>query len=253
MKGSSVTTPTATKALSPFQLASYFRDHAPATARRGMRGYILRALIDLARIKGPDRGTCFPSVAYLAEMVGRSVRHVRRCLAELEALGEIKRIYRKNADGGWSSTLYELRGLLRWFKNVRGGADKHGRKSPTERDLTPARGVKSDSKGGQAAPPCSAPPTAPVAVTGQGLEKSEPVGTFSAQYRSTALGGHSTASPVKSRKLTAAQIEEAKAKCDPARWARLLIDAGTDGATGDDLAEGAARRWRADAIMRGLI
>lgn len=244
-----MTTHIAPPALSPFQLASYFRDHAPARARHGMRGYILRALIDLVRIKGADRGTCFPSVAYLAEMVGRSVRHVRRCLAELEALGEIKRIYRKRGDGGWSSSLYELRGLMRWVKNVRRVSDKHGRKTPTERNITPARGVKSDSRKGNRAPPCPASHNAPVAVTGRGLEG---YGALSAQRRPMALGERPTPSPAKSRGLTTAQIEEARAGCDPARWARLRMDAGADGAMGDGLDEGAARRWRADAIVRGV-
>jgi len=243
------TTPTASPALSPFDLMAYQRDHVPDAARAGMRGYVLNLLIGMAGMKGNNRGLCYPSLAYLAKKIGRSVRHVQRLIRELEALGEVERIVQRRKDGGQSSNLYRLKGLISWAaRNVRGGGDIRAAQTPTGRIKTPARGVKSGSKGGQAAPPCSAPPTAPVAVTGQGLEKSGPVGTFSAQYRSTALGGH----PAKSRELTAAQIEEARAGCDPVRWARLLIDAGIDGATGDDLDAGAARRWRADAIMRGV-
>jgi len=59
-------------------------------------------------------------------------------------------------------------------------------------------------------------------------------------------------SPAPKRGLSIEQIEEARAKCDPVRWSRLLIEAGIDGAKGDDLDLGAARRWRADAIMAGV-
>ena len=232
---------TTTTALSPFEVARYFRDHAPAPARRGLRGYLLRMLLDLTRLRGAERGSCFPSVPYLAEKVGRSVRHVRRVLAELEALGEIKRVYRKRADGGWSSSIYELRGLLSWAaENVRRVSDTHSRKPKATKYSNPARGGRSGFVKAQAAPSRPTPASAPADGSGY------------AGKGSTALSGDPSAFPVKSRALSPEQVEEARTKCDPVRWSRLLIEAGIDGATGDDLAIGAARRWRADAIMSGV-
>lgn len=93
----------------------------------------------------------------------------------------------------------------------------------------------------QDATPCRATASAPVA-------RAKPAGE--------GLGGvlsDPSASPVKSRALSPEQVDEARAMCDPVQWQRLLIEAGIDGATGDDLDIGAARRWRADAILRGVI
>ena len=230
-----------TNTLTPFEVARYFRDHAPAPARRGLRGYLLRMLLDLTRLRGAERGSCFPSVPYLAEKVGRSVRHVRRVLAELEALGEIKRVYRKRADGGWSSSIYELRGLISWAaKNVRRVPDKHSRKPEGTKYSNPARGGKSVSGDRQAASYRPEQASAPVA---------SPIGAEKGQ---SGFLRDPAPSPVKSRALSLEQVEEARAKCDPVQWSRLMIEAGIDGATGDDLDIGAARRWRAGAILRGV-
>jgi len=104
-----------TKPLSPFDLTTYFRDHAPATARAGMRGYVLRLLVDMARLKGPERGMCWPSISYLADKIGRSARQVQRLLRELETLGEVERVVQRRKDGGQSSNLYRLAGFLAWI------------------------------------------------------------------------------------------------------------------------------------------
>lgn len=227
--------------LTPFEASRYFRDHAPGAARSGMRGYVLRLLVDMARLRGCNAGMCFPSVSYLAEKVGRSVRHVRRLLAELEALGEIQRIPQRRADGGYSSNLYRLAGLISWAaKNVRGASDKGSRKTPTGSNSNPARGDKSDFRKAQAASPRPALPSAPVAQAGR------------AENSLTGVLGDPSALPGKSRALSPAQVEEARVKCDPVRWSRLLIEAGLDGATGDDLDIAAAKRWRADAIVKGV-
>ena len=230
-----------TTTLTPFEVARYFRDHTPAPARRGLRGYLLRMLLDLARLRGKERGSCFPSIPYLAEKVGRSVRHVRRVLAELEALGEIKRVYRKRADGGWSSSIYELRGLISWAaENVRRVPDKHSRKPEGTRFSNPARGVKSDFRKAQAASQRHAPASAPAdragyAKTGLNGVLSDPVG-----------------SAPKWRALSAAQVEEARSGCDPIQWERLRLAAGIDGVGAGDLDAAAAHRWRAGAILRGV-
>jgi len=228
--------------LTPFQRSEYFRTHAPASARRGMRGYVLMVLGDMVRLNGPNTGMCWPSVEYLADMIGRSARQVQRLLRELEKLGEVQRIAQRNKNGGYSSNLYRLKGLISWAaKNVTRGGDTRTTKTSSKRTITPARGVKWGSKEKkQAAPFHPAPPSAPLAraeVAEKGasgfLRDPEPA-------------------PAPKRGLSVEQIEEARAKCDPVRWSRLLIEAGIDGAKGDDLDLGAARRWRADAIMAGV-
>lgn len=232
---------TTTPPLSPFEIARYFRDHTSAPARKGLRGYLLRMLLDLTRLRGAERGSCFPSIPYLAEKVGRSVRHVRRVLAELETLGEIKRVYRKRADGGWSSSIYELRGLLSWAaENVRRAPDINSRKPKATKLSNPARGGESNFKRMRDATLRPAPASAPVA-------RPEP-----AEKGLSGVLSDPSAPLVRSRGLSPEQVEEARAKCDPVQWSRLLIEAGIDGATGDDLTIGAARRWRADAIMQGV-
>lgn len=231
---------TNTPSLTPFHLSAYQRDHMPDAARRGMRGYVLTVLISMAGLKGNNRGMCYPSIAYLAKKVGRSVRHVRRLLAELERMGEIQRIAQRRADGGHGSNIYQLRGLLSWAaKNVRGVSDKAVRKTPYGKNHNPARGGSSVSRKTTAAPSRPATGSAPVA---------RPV---SAGKGPSGFLRDPAPSPAPRRGLSPEQVEEARAKCDPVRWARLLVEAGMDGATGDDLQEGAARRWRAAAILRG--
>jgi len=232
---------TTTTALSPFDLAAYFRDHAPAAARSGMRGYVLRLLIDMARLKGSERGTCWPSVTYLAGKIGRSARQVQRLLRELETLGEVERIVQRRQDGGQSSNLYRLRGLIGWAsKRVTPPGDSRARQTPTGRIKTPARGVKSDFRKAQAASQRHAPASAPAdragyAKTGLNGVLSDPVG-----------------SAPKWRALSAAQVEEARSGCDPIQWERLRLAAGIDGVGAGDLDAAAAHRWRAGAILRGV-
>ncbi len=230
-----------TTTLTPFEASRYFRDHAPGAARSGMRGYVLRLLVDMARLRGRDAGMCFPSVSYLAEKVGRSVRHVRRLLAELETLGEIQRIPQRRADGGYSSNLYRLRGLLSWAaKNVRGASDKGSRKTPYGKNPNPARGGQSDSGKAQAAPARAPLPSAPSARAGR------------AENSLAGVLSDPVASPVKWRALSPAQVEEARSGCDPVQWERLRLSAGLDGVASVDLDAAAAHRWRAGAIMRGV-
>lgn len=128
-------------ALTPFRTITYFHDHVPLDAKRGMRGYVLRMLLDMIRLKGSEMGTCFPSVATLAHQAGRSVRHIRRTLAELEALGIIRREPRRRKDGGYGSNIYRLTGLIEWAnKNVRGVSDKDGRITSYRKNKNPRRG-----------------------------------------------------------------------------------------------------------------
>jgi len=230
-----------TTTLTPFKLSEYFRDHAPGAARSGMRGYVLRLLVDMARLRGREAGTCWPSVAYLAEKVGRSVRHVRRMLSELERLGEIERIPQRRADGGHGSNLYRLRGLISWAaKNVRGVSDKGDRKTPYGKKSNPARGGQSNFRKAQAAMQRPSPASAP--VDGAGYAKNALTGVLR----------DPVASAPKWRALSPAQVEEARNGCDPVQWERLRLSAGIDGVAGDDLDAAAAHRWRADAILRGV-
>lgn len=231
---------TNTPSLTPFHLSAYQRDHMPDAARRGMRGYVLTVLIGMAGLKGNNRGMCYPSIAYLAKKVGRSVRHVKRLLRELETLGEVERIVQHRQDGGQSSNLYRLKGLISWAaQNVMGGGDKRATQTSMRRIKTPARGGSSVSRKTTAAPSRPATGSAPVA------------GPVSAGKGRSGFLRDPAPSPAPRRGLSIPQVEEARAKCDPVRWARLLVEAGMDGATGDDLQEGAARRWRAAAILRG--
>lgn len=230
-----------TQTLTPFDAAKYFKQ-APANARRGLRGYILRMLLDLARLKGKERGTCFPSVSFIAETVGRSVRHVRRCLAELEAIGEIKRVYRKRADGGWSSSIYELRGLISWAaKNVRRVSDSKARKSYYVKDSNSLRRSQYGFSGSQTATPCPSLAT-PAPSSGVGNAEKGLNGVLSDPSRP----------PAKWRALTAEQVKDAQASCDPVQWDRYRLSAGLDGVSADDLDAAAAHRWRSDAILRGV-
>ena len=239
-----------TATLSPFEISKYFRDHAPADARQGMRGYLLRMLLDLARLRGKERGSCFPSLAYLAEKAGRSVRHVRRLLAELEGLGEIKRVYRKRADGGWSSSIYEMRGLLSWAaKNVRRVPDTHGRKPEDTKLSNPAQGGKSSFGKKRAAASRSIASNAPVEGAGYAvkMKRAETI-----QQPSVAITAPPAQSAPKWKALTPEQVEEARNGCNPVRWDRLRLEAGLDGVAHEDLSAAAAHRWRADAIMTGI-
>lgn len=137
-----------TPTLTPLDVATYFRDHAPKAAKCGMRGYILRLLLDMIRFKGAEAGQCFPSVATLADQAGRSVRHIRRILAELEALGVIRRVIRRREDGGYGSNIYRLTGLLEWaVKNVRGVSDMDGRKTSFRKNKNPRGGGSMFFKG----------------------------------------------------------------------------------------------------------
>jgi len=132
--------------LTPFMLSKYFRDHTPASARRGMRGYILRILVDMVRLRGPNTGMCWPSVEYLATMIGRSARQIQRLLRELENLGEVQRIAQRRKDGGYSSNLYRLKGLISWATgNVTTPGDTRATKTSSKRTITPARGVNPGS------------------------------------------------------------------------------------------------------------
>ena len=228
--------------LTPFETSKYFRDHAPGAARSGMRGYVLRLLVDMVRLRGRDAGMCWPSVSYLAEKVGRSVRHVRRLLAELEALGEIQRIAQRRADGGYSSNLYRMAGLISWAaQNVRGVSDKGNRKTPKGKIYNPARGGQSVSDKAQAAPVRPPLPSVPVA---------RPV---TAENGLTGVLSDPVRSAPKWRALSPAQIEEAQRLCDPDEWKRSRMAAQLDGVAPVDLDAAAAHKWRAGAIMAGLI
>lgn len=230
---------TKTLTLTPFTRSEYFRNHAPSSARRGMRGYVLMILGDMMRLNGPNVGTCWPSIDYLAKMIGRSTRQVQRLLRELEKLGEVQRIAQKRTDGGYSSNLYRLKGLISWAtKNVTPPGDTRTTKTSSKRTITPARGVNRDSRGKKRTAPYHPAPASVPLARAEVAEKG-PSGFLS----------DSAPSPAPKRGLSVEQIEEARAKCDPVRWAQLLIEAGMDGATGADLDHGAARRWRADAIM----
>lgn len=233
-----MTTPTT---LTPFDAARYFRQ-VPATARRGLRGYVLRVLLDLARLKGEERGTCFPSVSYIAETVGRSVRHVRRCLAELEATGEIKRVYRKRADGGWSSNIYKLNGLISWAaENVRRVSDKRVRKSYSVKESNSLRRSQSGFQGRSASSPCpSQAASVPLARAG------------TAENGLKAVLSDPERPPAKWRALSPQQISEAQTGCDRVQWNRYRLEASLDGVAVADLDAAAAHKWRADAILRGV-
>ena len=230
-----------TTTLTPFQVSAYFRDHAPATARRGMRGYVLRLLLDMVRLRGANVGTCWPAVEYIAKMIGRSPRQVQRIIRELETAGEVERVSQRRKDGGFSSNIYRLRGLISWAaKSVRGGGDTRTRQTPIGKKYNPARGGRSDSGKAQAAPPRSPLPSAPSARAGR------------AENSLTGVVSDPVASPGKWRALSPAQVQEAKAGCDPVQWERLRLSAGLDGVASVDLDAAAAHRWRAGAIMRGV-
>jgi len=64
------------------------------------------------------------------------------------------------------------------------------------------------------------------------------------------LSDPSTA-PAKRAGLSPAQVEEARTACDPVQWQRLRLLCSQDNPHGD-LDEATARRWRADAILRGV-
>jgi len=259
-------TTTATPALSltPFKLSEYFRDHAPATARRGLRGYILRVLLDMTRLRGPNFGMCWPSVEYLADMTGRCARTVQRVMRELEATGEVERIPQRRKDGGYSSNLYRLKGLISWARKMSPPpGDKRATKTPYGKKSNPARGGSSVHGKTQAAPSRHAPASARADGPGYAGKGSTPLSGDPARP-DAASGTNGAGNPLsgvlrdpvapvaKWRALSPAQVEEARAGCDPVRWERLRLAAGIDGVTGDDLDAAAAHRWRADAILRGV-
>jgi len=63
--------------------------------------HLLRAIVDYCN----DAGTCWPSVATLADDTGISDRHIRRLLRELETGGWIAISARKRSDGSCTSSL----------------------------------------------------------------------------------------------------------------------------------------------------
>ena len=237
-----MTTQSASVALSPFQIAAYFRDEAPRAAKRGMLGYVLRLLLDMTRLKGEGVGQCFPSVPTLAEACGRSVRHVRRTLAALEALGVIERITRRRPDGGFSSNIYRLRGLLAWAaKNVRGVPDKGVRKTCNTGKTKPTRGgftFFNRSKSAKDRRPAPA--------------QSGPVSDGPKQ--ATFAPAEASRRSEKWESVTVEQIEEAQRKASPVEWAKLRAQIATSGGIPDHAIDAmTARAWRFDAILRGVL
>lgn len=117
---------------------------------------------------------------------------------------------------------------------------------------------------GQVAPSRPAPRSAPVDRPGHAENGKGPKPPYGAPRPSVALSGHPAPCPVPkagtavqnapapSRALSPAQVEEARAGCDPVRWERLKMAAALDRTPAERIEEAAARRWRADAIMRGV-
>lgn len=100
--------------------ADYAQAHAlvaslPSSIRlrfRGLEREILCRLLYLtwrfALTGGRGRGYCIPSERWLASIVNRSERTIRRYLVALRGLGLISWVRRKSANNDWQTNLYSL-------------------------------------------------------------------------------------------------------------------------------------------------